>query len=388
MSISAVKAALVRAIPEPIAQRVLPWERAAFRAAGLAPRLPGTTRLLIGPVNSAGQGYAWARAAETLEGVTATDFMYRGADDAFRYPSDQAVDTVYFRTNTRWQRAQRRRVERNYTHVIIESGRTLFGNQDPVVEQIRSMQSHGVRVALLWHGSDIRLPSRHARHEIDSPFASGEYLEADRLEEISAGNHALMKLLDLPVFVSTPDLLPEVPNSVWLPVSIDPNVWRTDVEPLTEVAPPVVVHAPSNAGLKGTEQITPIMRRLHDEGLIEYREVRGANAADMPRIYGAADIVLDQFSLGIYGVAACEAMAAGRVVVSHVADGVRSSVHQLTGDDLPVIQSRAGDLEGVLRRVIADPDAARSVASEGPGFVRRNHDGTRSAEALRAFLNS
>ncbi len=40
----------------------------------------------------------------------------------------------------------------------------------------------------------------------------------------------------------------------------------------------------------------------------------------MPEVYGGADIVLDQFPLGTYGVAACEALVAGRLVVSHVSD--------------------------------------------------------------------
>ncbi|MFA4895775.1 glycosyltransferase [Microbacterium sp.] len=388
MSSSGVLAQLVHMIPDPVGERVLPWKRAAFRAAGIAPASKEGTRLFIGPVNSAGQGYAWARAAEGSGDVFATDFMYRGPDDVFGYRADQVVDTVYFRTNARWQRAQRRAVARRYTHVLVESGRQIFGTSVPVAEQISELQRRGLRVALLWHGSDIRRPSRHAQREVDSPFLPGGYRETERLEEIAAANHALLASTDLPVFVSTPDLLAEVPDAVWLPVVVDPDAWTSDLEPITSGKPPVVVHAPSNAGLKGSDRIAPVLRRLHSEGIIEYREISGVRASDMPGVYGAADIVLDQFSLGIYGVAACEAMAAGRIVISHVSEDVRDSVRRLTGDALPIIQSRIDELESVLRSIIADPTAARAVADEGPEFVRRNHDGTRAAEALRTFLES
>lgn len=385
-----VKERALHALPEPIAERVLPWKRAAFRAAGLAMPEPRPKRLFIGPVNSAGQGHAWARAAERFGDVSATDFMYRGADDQFAFPADQVVDTVYFRTNRRWQRAQRRAVERRYTHVLVESGRQIFGTATSLAEQVSGLQKRGLRVALLWHGSDIRIPSRHARCEPDSPFHRGQYHDTERLEQIAVENHTLLTTAGLPMFVSTPDLLDEVPGAQWLPVVVDVELWgdETRTPPLVSGRRPVVVHAPSNAGLKGSERIAPILRRLHDEGVIEYRDARRVVAAEMPRVYGDADIVLDQFSLGIYGVAACEAMAAGRIVISHVSDQVRTSVRELTGDDLPIVQSRAGELEYVLRRMVAEPDNARAVAAAGPTFVKRHHDGVRSGDALRAFLRT
>jgi hypothetical protein len=150
----------------------------------------------------------------------------------------------------------------------------------------------------------------------------------------------------------------------------------------------VVVHAPSNAGLKGTEAIRPIMRALHEEGLLEYRELQGIASADMPAAYGDADIVLDQFSLGIYGVAANEALASGRIVVSHVNDFTRTTVKEETGRDLPIVEARVDVLEKVLRDIIANPDDYLRLAATGPDFVREVHDGRRSAQVLSGFLGA
>lgn len=370
-------------------------QRTARRWADLrAARRAGTTRvgrapvrLFIGPVNSAGQGWAWARAAETLPAVAAADFMYRDAGDVFAYPSDHAVPTVFFRTNRPWQRAQRRAVERRFSHVMVESGRQVLGGEDDAREQIGRLQRRGIRVALVWHGSDIRRPSRNALAEPDSPFRDGAYPDTERLEAIVLRNEHLMRETGAPVFVSTPDLLAEVPHAQWLPVVVTADRWSAaaPLPPLRRERP-VVVHAPSNAGLKGSGLIEQTMRALDAEGVVEYREIRGVPAADMPRVYGEADIVLDQFALGIYGVAACEAMASGRLVISHVAEATRSTVEARTGRALPVLEATAGTLEATIRGVCADPSAARALAAEGPSFVRDVHDGTRSAAALSSFL--
>ena len=376
-------------LPDPIADRVLPGRRRAIAEGGTTRVRRAHARLFIGPVNSAGQGYAWARAAERLPGVAAADFMYRNPGDVFAFPADHAVPTAFFIASAPWQRAQRRAVAKRFSHVIIESGRHLFGSDGRLLDQIEYLGRSGLRVALLWHGSDIRLPSRHAATDSDSPFLAGRYPETDRLEEIAQRNHALIAESGLPVFVSTPDLLEYVRGATWLPVVVDVDRWAdAATAPALERERPVVVHAPSNAGLKGSDLIAGTVRRLDAEGVIEYREVRGVAAEQMPEVYGTADIVLDQFALGIYGVAACEALAAGRVVVSHVADFTRQTVRERTALELPIVEARADRLESVLRSVVAERERYRAHAATGPDFVRTVHDGRRSARVLGAFLGA
>ncbi|MDR2999465.1 MAG: hypothetical protein LBU78_15225 [Microbacterium sp.] len=379
----------VDALPEPVAERVLPWKRAAFRDAGVAAVPAAERRLLIGPVNSAGQAHAWTLAASAIPGTVAMNVMFRTDEDVFAFPADQSVSTTYAITNKRWQRAQRRAVSRGFSHVLIESGRRLLGPGGDVDSDIRALSDRGARVGLVWHGSDIRVPSVHAGMEPDSPFQDGRYADQARLEEITRRNHELIARSGLPSFVSTPDLLEFVPGATWLPVVIDADRWvRAAAGPVLVRERPVVVHAPSRAGLKGTALVSDLLRRLDAEGLIEYRAVEGVRAQDMPGVYGEADIVLDQFSLGIYGVAACEALAAGKLVISHVSEQVRGAVQARTGRELPVLEARAADLEGVLRGVLADRDVAQRFAERGPGFVSEVHDGARSRAALEPFLGA
>src|SRR5690606_6178868 len=125
---------------------------------------------------------------------------------------------------------------------------------------------------------------------------------------------------------------------------------------------------------------------LAAEGLIEYRRAEGLTPEGVRDLYREADVVLDQFRLGIYGVAACEAMAAGRVVVSMVDDVVRERVREHTGLELPVVEAPPDRLEAVLRDVVAHRDRYVAAARPGPDFVREVHDGRRSARVLSETL--
>src|SRR5205823_5412132 len=135
----------------------------------------------------------------------------------------------------------------------------------------------------------------------------------------------LVAAFDGPKYVSTPDLLDDVTDATWLPVVVDLDVWTPGDEPLRR-DPPGVVHAPANRALKGTELIEPVLTRLEEKGLITYRRIEGLPAAQVPALIRSADVVLDHFGIGNYGVLTCEAMATGRVSISHIDERVRSRV--------------------------------------------------------------
>ena len=383
--------AVLALVPDPVLGRILPGRLGwSVHPLPVSEAPVGDVRLLIAPVNSAGQGFRWARAAETLPGVGAANLETTSAGmAAFGFPADTSVPEGAYLFARGWQRRQRHAVLRGFTHAMLESGRYLYGT-DPgrtPVQVARDTERHGVRVALLWHGSDIRLPSAHAAWEQDSPFgARGAYpSDSTRILEANARAHRRMiEDSDFPVFVSTPGLL-DVPRSRWLPVVVDPARWRAEQPPLTGDVP-VVAYVPSNSPLKGGPQVDEQLADLEREGLIVYRRLERIPAEQMPDVYRQADIVLDQFRIGDYGVAACEAMAAGRLVIGHVHADVRRTVERLTGHELPLIETRIDEVGSRIREIVSEPARWAAVAAAGPAFVDAVHDGAASARAMREFL--
>lgn len=138
--------------------------------------------------------------------------------------------------------------------------------------------------------------------------------------------------------------------------------------------------------MKGDDSIDQQLTDLESEGLIEYRRLQNVPSEEMPDVYRSADIVLDQFRLGDYGVAACEAMAAGRLVIGHVHDEVRQLVREMTGRELPIMETRFADISGTILRVLQDPEPAKVLAEQGVSFVDAVHDGRLSASRMSHFL--
>jgi hypothetical protein len=121
---------------------------------------------------------------------------------------------------------------------------------------------------------------------------------------------------------------------------------------------------------------------MSDTGRIEYRRLEGISPDRMPDVVRDADIVLDQFVLGLYSVMAVQGMFAGRLVVAHVADRVRDRVP----GELPVVEAGPDDVVDVLERILQARDEYRAVAAAGRLYASAVHDGARSAQVLAGFL--
>ena len=377
------------AIKRNIQHRIIRWKRRKAKPPDSAinlPPLPNAAVVLgIGPANFAGQGWAWKVAVEKyLEDVVAEVFAVSG--NALEFPADRVIEPWWYGSRY-WQTTQQDRVLNDYTHVLAEAVRPVFGLRygDTLAADLPLLRKVGKPVAILLHGSEIRRPDKHADRYPHSPFGV-EHDEFDRVlrnQAVRLGRIVQGFLADGvgPVFVSTPDLLDDVPGATWLPVVVDQVVWHSEHLPM-ERARPIVVHVPSRAKMKGSDQIDPQVQALADRGLIEYRRLEGVEPHEMPALIADADIVLDQFALGSYGVSAVQAMAAGRVTVGHVVEHVRDRV----GVSLPIVEANPLTIGEVLEQLVLDRELALTYARDGIAFAAQVHNGRRSAEILAPFL--
>lgn len=337
----------------------------------------------IGPANMAGQAWEWAKAVEReVPGVT-TEVVVVDRGGPLQYPADVRVPAETYAKDASWAAALEARVLDSWTHVLLEAGRPLFGLRHgrDFSGDVPVLRAVGVHVGLLFHGSEIRNPRRHAESTPWSPFRDPDEALTARLQSQWDVLHPLVEAFDGPTFVSTPDLLDDVEGAHWLPVVVDVARWATDA-PVLERDVPVVLHAPSRASIKGTAHVDAAIQPLADAGLVEYRRLEGIAPEMMPAAVADADLVLDQFSLGSYGVMAVQAMAAGRVVLGHVTETVR----ERCPEPLPIVEATPDALAEVVRKLVEDRDAARAVAAAGAAYAASVHDGRRSAGVLEKVL--
>ncbi len=391
-----VAAWLLPALPVRLRARIAPtssWSHADLRSVATPVKTRGpsqsVTRLLIGPANFGGQGYRWARAAETLPGVAAVNLRFVRPGASSLGPSDFTVDQQVGRRSHLWARRQKRALTTSVTHVLLEAGQTILGglHGSDLQAEVAALQRAGIKVGLISHGSDVRSPALHRTLEPASPFHSALAGLTATLEAKTAATHARMDELSLPEFVSTPDLLQYRPNATWLPLTTDPDLWLGVTPTQLRGKKLSVLHVPGGAPeLKGTADIRAAMRRLEAEGLVEYREVSGVPHAAMPELLAWADVVVNQVNMGLYAVVAVEAMFAGRIVVSQVGASTRAHIRRQVGVDLPIVEASAASLYDAVRDIALNREDYRDLGEQSRQFALTAHSPVRAAEVLRPFL--
>ena len=292
--------------------------------------------------------------------------------------------------NPRWARALRARIAENYSALLNESLRPMLGSlhlQD-AVKEIEYFKKRGLSVGVIFHGSDIRLPSKHMELFPDSVFFDAAPTDLSALERIATRNNREVERLDISTFVSTPDQLAYRPNATWLPLQLTRAFWETDpdVSSHPTTGPPTVLHVPSKGYLKGTQWIDPQMRKLQDKGIIRFVSPSHFPHSKMKDTLSQADIVIDAIGMGAYGVTTVEALALGKVVVGEVGTFVRDIVRQRTGLEIPTQEANRHTLSEVIAALAGDPERRKQLGKEGVAYARAVHSPQAAAEALTGFL--
>lgn len=242
-------------------------------------------------------------------------------------------------------------------------------------------------VAVTFQGDDARQGEycrQHFKisiaHETGSDYYTVESDEAtrqriERFDEIS----------DL-IYAVNPDLLWVLPKRArFVPYAhLDIANWLP-VEKETPTAP-VVLHAPSHRGAKGTRYIVEAISRLKSEGVpLEFVLVENLSNADARKLYERADLVVDQLLVGWYGGFAVEAMALGKPTICYLRQSDFVFLPDAMRADLPLIVATPTDIYAVLREWLVDRRGelqARGWMSRH--YVERWHDPLRIARDLKA----
>lgn len=393
-----------RSLPGPaksVGETVL-RRRAERETRALTPFAEEPARLLIGPLNTAGQAHRWATAANALPGVAAKSLNVERRSTGVSY----GYDTDWFLSRAAQLRGLGPYHEAvlSLTHVLAESGRAILDAplDRVILDDVPRLLEHGVEPGLLIHGSEMRDLHRHATAYSHSPFREEWDERWHRMQATVERTRAIVEQFDGQVFVPTHDMLDFVPGATLLPIVVDVDRFTVGPEEgavtVLERERPVVLHAPTNPRLKGTEAVEQVLHRLEGEGLVTYRKLQGIPNQQMPGFLADADIVIDQIVLGNAATLTAEATAAGRLVIGHLTPEVRARMAEfdtagVSAEGLdaeavgpPIVEAFPDTLEEVLRQVLGDRTAYQQVAARGPAWSRRNHDGTRAAAVLATWL--
>ncbi|MCC6534012.1 MAG: hypothetical protein IT531_15795 [Burkholderiales bacterium] len=243
----------------------------------------------------------------------------------------------------------------------------------------------GRTVFMTLQGCDVRLSSESAARNRYTPCHEGHCNAAPscRLSLDRARRELIGDALPLAhrLFALNPELVQFVPNAVFVPYA---NVDVDAFEPMlpTEDGPVVILHAPSDPSIKGSDLIIAALERLQAHFPIEFVQVKGLPHAEAIRLYQRADLVIDQMLAGWYGGFAVEAMAMGKPIACYIRDEDLACVPEAMVRDLPIVRITPDTVVDDLAAVLSDRRRLAELGERSRRFVLRWHHPRRIAAAM------
>ena len=246
-------------------------------------------------------------------------------------------------------------------------------------------------VFVTFQGDDLRqgdFCERHFGPAFVRELPAGYYTpETDARKRWRAAK--LARLVD-GMYAVNPDLMTLLP-----PVAkflryghIDPRAWTYTPPPPPPPTDdgPLVIHAPTHRGVKGTRFVLEAVDKLRAEGVrFRFQLIEGLPRAEARRLFERADLLIDQLWLGWYGGIAVELMALGRPVVCNIRDDGLKFLPPEMAAELPLIRAEPATLVAVLREwLTARRNELARVGEESRRYVERWHDPRDVARGLLA----
>ncbi len=176
--------------------------------------------------------------------------------------------------------------------------------------------------------------------------------------------------------VGSYDAIRWVPEASVIPPGID--LSRIDPSPPSDRDRPVILHAPSSRGRKGTEHVIAAVDGLDADLEI----VEGLHHDEAFERYRNADIVVDQLNAGWYGLFAIECMALGKPVVTFLHEEAVRRTEEAFGTTVPIVSATAETLREQLRPLVADAAERRRLGEASRAYVELVHDQERITDRL------
>lgn len=241
----------------------------------------------------------------------------------------------------------------------------------------------GKKIFVTFQGCEVRYRSA-TRHRPFSPCQPGvcDIPGCDAAFEMKLRRWAdtLSRWTDK-AFCLNPDLLAHVPTAEFLPYVALPTEIR-DTEPKPPGSVPIIVHAPTNRSIKGTEFLLAASESLRPTHPHELRLVEGLPRDHALEVYAQADILVDQLRLGWYGALAVEAMARSVPVVAYLNEEDLGRIPQAMREELPIVNALPDTLAATLAQLLEDAALRQEIGRRGLRFVRRWHNPVKIARRM------
>jgi hypothetical protein len=235
------------------------------------------------------------------------------------------------------------------------------------------LKAMGKKIVVEFWGSDVRKPSQALAK---NPWSLPRQDDAT----IDARLRIWARYADAAI-VADHELLEYVSSYFRKIFIVKQRAWLDDLTPAypnPDCKRPVVVHAPSHRGVKGTEYVLKAFEDVGKRAAMQVVLVEARSHQETLQLIAKADIVVDQLRLGTYGLLAVEAMAMGKPVIAYIREDLRASYPP----SLPIVSATPYTIGEALQRLVDDGVLRRRLGVMGRQYVEEHHDARKLAQEL------
>lgn len=257
-------------------------------------------------------------------------------------------------------------------------GETFFKDRS----DLEFLKKHGKKLVVQHRGSDVRMLSIARR--FDNPYVRVKGGRRREEKQIIRKLNELSRYIDHAI-VADHELRPYIQKH-YKHIHILRQFITLDkfipVYPSKQNNKPLIIHAPTNNYLKGTEYVLKAIGRLRNKGLpFDFQIIENMTHNEAIRCYRKADIIIDQLLQGSFGVFALEGMALGKPVVCFIRDELKDKYPS----GLPIVNANPTTCYDVLKNIVKRPNFRYQIGVAGRNYVEKFYDSRKLGEELKTI---
>lgn len=243
-------------------------------------------------------------------------------------------------------------------------GETFF----PDKRDLKILRAKGKKLIVQHRGSEVR--SLKKAQSFNNTFVKTKpYWTEEKIHQ----NLTLLSRYIQTAIVLDHELLPYVKKYYQNVIVLPRIIEETNIKPqFPDIErKPLVIHAPSNRELKGTEFILSAVKRLKDEGVeFDFKLIENLPRSEAMKLYSDATIVIDQLRIGAFGNFSLEVMAMGKPVICYI----RPDLVNKYPPDLPIINANPDNIYQVLKETLKENKKWAEIGEKGRKYVEKHHN--------------
>lgn len=232
-----------------------------------------------------------------------------------------------------------------------------------------------------YHGSEIRNGKPWQANPYSghlSLYQENPALVARAQAQLANARGAIVHDAEIGMYV------PEGAPTFYIPLRMNVGQFEPSFPDESGTRRPLIVHAPSKRGVKGSEYVERALQRLSEVYDFDFALVENVTQVEAFEIYKRADIIIDQLFIGSYGVFALEAMALGKPVITYLRPDLLDSFPE----SLPILSANIDNLGDVVADLLERPGERARIGRRGREYVETYHDYRKVASLLADLYTS